>query len=419
VHPSLGWSVQPLRACVSSTGLTALSWALSVAKWTISMLLRVPQGGLYPPSHTKRAPHCLSSSFQTSIFFVGKVEGFVILLGLVQKNFLQRANFQFGKIQGGSMEVTLEDGGVKVVQKESIVEIHTRNKPHSSADVTVDGDALLHEQVQNGIHAASEFTRSKLPGQNLGGQNAEIRGVPQAEYQSNNIVCSGLPLWGRGQNPDVSSLLLNSHGPHLRQKTVVFQNASVYERCSEKNWGTPGGLRWCMQKLQNFQDVSQILQNACQRLQTRHEFPDLPLHWSIANSVMKRLAIPDFESWRGVEPWRGAYGTPLFWRWHAELVDKYQTLKNSRSHLYVVHQSPDPVLFVLDLLLFCLANTFWLCSLHGMLMLSLINESTAPKQLVGVSRQVCDCTKTSIAYVSSVCTRLNQVWVLCAYCALT
>jgi len=91
------------------------------------------------------------------------------------------------------MEDTLEEGGLKVVQKERIVEIHTRNKPHSPADVMVDGDALLHEQVQDGIPAASEFARSKLPGQNLGGQNAEIRGVPQAEYQSYSIVCSGLP----------------------------------------------------------------------------------------------------------------------------------------------------------------------------------------------------------------------------------
>ena len=128
---------------------------------------------------------------------------------------------------------------------------------------------------------------------------------------------------------------------------------------------------------------------------------------------MKYFPIPDFE------PWCGAYGTPSFWRWRAELVDGYHTLKKSRSHLYVAHKSPDPVLFVLDMLLFCLPNTFWLCSVHGMLMLSLINEITAPKQVVGVSRQVCDSTKTSIAYVSSVCTCLNQVWVLCAYCALT
>jgi len=178
-------------------------------------------------------------------------------------------------------------------------------------------------------------------------------------------------------------------------------------------FGNPRATRWRMPKLAIFEDNIQSLQEEYQRLQIRHEFPDLPLHWSIANSIMKHLPIPDFE------PYRGAYGTPSFWRWRAELVDGYYTLKNSHPHLYVAHKSPDPVLFVLDMLLFCLANTFWLCSVHGMLMLSLINESTAPKQVVGVSRQVCDCTKTSIAYVSSVCTCLNQVWVLCAYCALT
>jgi len=237
-------------------------------------------------------------------------------------------------------------------------------------------------------------------------ENAEIRGVPQAVYQSYSIVCSGLPLLGLWQNPNVSSLLLNSHGPHIRQKTLVIQDASAYERFSEKNGSTPGARRWHMQKLQIFEDNIQSLQKEYKRLQIRHEFPDLPLYWSIANSIMKYFPIPDFE------PWRGAYGTPSFWRWRAELVDGYHTLKNSCSHLYVAHKSPDPVFFALDMLLFCLANNFWLCSLHGMLMLSLINESTAPKQVVGVSRQVCDCTQTSIAYVSSVCTCLNQVWVL-------
>ena len=214
------------------------------------------------------------------------------------------------------------------------------------------------------------------------------------------------------RNPDVSSLLLNSHGPHIRQKTLVIQDASAHERFSGI-WRNPRATRWRMQKLAIFEDNIQSLQEECQRLQIRREFPELPLHWSIANSIIKHFSIPDFE------PYRGAYGTPSFWRWRPELVDGYYTLKNSHPHLYVAHKSPDPVLFVLDMFLFCLANTFWLCSVHGMLMLSLINESTAPKQVVGVSRQVCDCTKTSIAYVSSVCTCLNQVWVLCAYCALT
>jgi hypothetical protein len=303
-------------------------------------------------------------------------------------------------------------GGVKGEDRS----IHRRNKPHSSADVMVDAvlfytsscDALLHEQLQDGISAASQFARSKLAGQNLRGQNAEIRGVPQAEYQSYGIVCSGLPLLGLGQNPDVfsESLLPNSHGLHVRQKTFVIQDASACERFSGKNWGTPGANRWLMQKRQIFEDDIQSFHKECQHLQIPHEFPDLPLHWSVANSILKHFPVPVFE------PWRGSYGTPSFWRWRAKLIDGYHTLKNSGSHLYVAHKSPDPVFFALDMLLFCLANNFWLCSLHGMLMLSLINESTAPKQVVGVSRQVCDCTQTSIAYVSSVCTCLNQVWVL-------
>jgi len=250
----------------------------------------------------------------------------------------------------------------------------------SSADAMVDCNAPLHEQMQDGIAAASEFARSELPGQNLGGQNAEIGGVPQTKCESYRIVCSGLPQLGLGQNPDVSSLLLNSHGhPHIRQKTLVIQDASAYERFPEMNGSTPSARRWHMQKLQIFEDKLQSLRKGCDRSQIRHEFPDLPLYWSIAKSIMENVPMPV------VDQWHGAYGTPSFWRWRAELVEEYRALKDSSSHLYVAHKSPDPVLFVLDMLVFCLANTFWLCSLHGMLMLPLINESTAPKQVVCLS----------------------------------
>jgi len=155
--------------------------------------------------------------------------------------------------------------------------------------------------------------------------------------------------------------------------------APAYERLSEMNGSTPSARRWHMQKLQIFEDKLQSLRNKCDRSQIRHEFPDLPLYWSIANSIMKNVPMPV------VDQWHGAYGTPSFWRWRVELVEKYRALKNSGSHLYVAHKSPDLVLFVLDMLVFCLANTFWLCSLHGMLMLPLINESTAPKQVVCLS----------------------------------